>query len=252
MSEWAQVKPEEDGTKQYYRGIIIKIMTPGGDFRLIKAKNVYVDSYKENYQEGEYGTFEMSLVERIDSNEQFEVDGIGYVEESTLDKVAKGVEKAAKVVAGLAVAAQAGKVITETVEKYTGETAATRWVKYGFDSVGTVSGVTSDAADIAKGKKDWKGVSETVSKDIQNLEKQTQKGVDTKEAIPLEQMEKMYLSWIQADPKAYEKYKKMSYNEKYAALKKAAEDMQARAGVTKDMEQEEYNYYKRENEKNKK
>ena len=100
-------------------------------------------------------------------------------------------------------------------------------------------------------KKDPSGV--TAAKEITNINKDMQErlqtATDNVKDVPLAQMEKMYLSWIQADPGKYEEYKKMNYDKKYAALEQAAKDMKARAGITKDMEQEEYDYYKRENEK---
>ena len=248
FSEWAQVTPQEDADKHYYRGIVVNVITKAGDFRLIIAKNVYVDSYSEDYKDGEFGTFEMTLVGKVDTLADFQVEGLGGEKTSKLAKVAKVVSKAVEVIA---VGAQAGKIITETVEKYTGETPATRWIKYSFDSAGTANKIKGSMSNI---KKDPSGI--TAVKEITNINKDMQErlqtAADNVKDVPLAQMEKMYLSWIQADPKAYEDYKKMSYDEKYEALEQAAKDMKARAGVTKDMEQEEYDYYKRENEKNKK
>ena len=245
FSEWAQVTPAEDRQKHYYRGIVVNVITKAGDFRLIIAKNVYVDSYSEDYKDGEFGTFEMTLVGKVDTLEDFQVKGLGSEKTSTLAKVAKVVSKAVEVVA---VGAQAGKIITETVEKYTGETTATRWLKYGFDSAGTANKIKGSVSNI---KKDPSGV--TAAKEITNINKDMQErlqtATDNVKDVPLAQMEKMYLSWIQADPGKYEEYKKMNYTQKYAALEQAAKDMKARAGITKDMEQEEYDYYKRENEK---
>lgn len=245
FSEWAQVTPAEDAQKHYYRGIVVNVITKAGDFRLIIAKNVFVDSYKENYTEGEFGTFTLSLVGKIDALADFTVDGLGYEKQSWLNTVSKVVSKSVEVIA---VGAQAGKMITETVEKYTGETTATRWLKYGFDSAGTANKIKGSISNI---KKDPSGI--TTAKEITNINKDMQErlqtATDNVKDVPLAQMEKMYLSWIQADPEEYEKYKKMTYTQKYAALEQAAKDMQARAGVTKDMEQAEYDYYKRENEK---
>ena len=232
LSKWASVRPEDDAQEHFYRGIIVSVLTKAGDFRVITAKKVYVDSYTENYQEGEFGTFTMSLIEKIDSNADFTVDGLGYEKPSLLDKVKKGIAKTAAVVATAGVV---GKTVTETVEKFTGETAATRWVKYGFDTAGT-------AGNIAKNPKDINTWNKEVNERIQ-------KGVDTKEAIPLAKMEAMYLSVLQKDPKKYEAYLKASDAEKYEMLEKASQTLRDRAAITKEMEEETRDYYKKENAK---
>ena len=232
LSKWASVLPENDAREHFYRGIVINIITKAGDFRVITAKKVYVDSYTENYDEGEFGTFTMSLIEKVDSNEDFKVDGLGYEKPSLLDKVKKGIATAGVVVAGVGAA---GKTVTETVEKFTGETAATRWVKYGFDTAGS-------AGNIAKNPKDINTWNKEVNERIQ-------KGVDTKEAIPLAKMESMYLSVLQKDPKKYEAYLKASDDEKYKMLEDASETLRDRAAITKEMEEETRDYYKKENAK---
>ena len=232
LSKWASVLPENDALEHFYRGIVINIITKAGDFRVITAKKVYVDSYTENYDEGEFGTFTMSLIEKIDSNADFKVDGLGYEKPSLLDKVKKGIAKTAAVVATAGVV---GKTVTETVEKFTGETAATRWVKYGFDTAGT-------AGNIAKNPKDINTWNKEVNERIQ-------KGVDTKEAIPLAKMEAMYLSVLQKDPEKYEEYLKASDAEKYEMLEKASQTLRDRAAITKEMEEETRDYYKKENAK---
>ena len=232
LSKWASVLPENDAREHFYRGIVINIITKAGDFRVITAKKVYVDSYTENYDEGEFGTFTMSLIEKVDSNEDFKVDGLGYEKPSLLDKVKKGIATAGVVVAGVGAA---GKTVTETVEKFTGETAATRWVKYGFDTAGS-------AGNIAKNPKDINTWNKEVNERIQ-------KGVDTKEAIPLAKMESMYLSVLQKDPKKYEAYLKASDDEKYKMLEDASETMRDRSAITKEMEEETRDYYKKENAK---
>ena len=232
LSKWASVLPENDAPEHFYRGIVINIITKAGDFRVITAKKVYVDSYTENYQEGEFGTFTMSLIEKIDSNADFKVDGLGYEKPSLLDKVKKGISTTAKVVAGVGVV---GKTVTETVEKFTGETAATRWVKYGFDTAGT-------AGNIAKNPKDINTWNKEVNERIQ-------KGVDTKEAIPLAKMESMYLSVLQKDPEKYEEYLKASDAEKYKMLEEASQTLRDRAAITKEMEEQTRDYYKNENAK---
>ena len=232
LSKWASVLPENDALEHFYRGIVINIITKAGDFRLITAKKVYVDSYTENYQEGEFGTFTMSLIEKIDSNADFNVDGLGYEKPSLLDKVKKGIATAGVVVAGVGAV---GKTVTETVEKFTGETAATRWTKYGFDTA-------SSAGNIAKNPKDINTWNKEVNERIQ-------KGVDTKEAIPLAKMESMYLSVLQKDPEKYEEYLKASDAEKYKMLEDASKSPRDRAAITKEMEEETRDYYKKENAK---
>ena len=232
LSKWASVLPENDAREHFYRGIVINIITKAGDFRVITAKKVYVDSYTENYDEGEFGTFTMSLIEKIDSNADFKVDGLGYEKPSLLDKVKKGIAKTAAVVATAGVV---GKTVTETVEKFTGETAATRWVKYGFDTAGS-------AGNIAKNPKDINTWNKEVNERIQ-------KGVDTKEAIPLAKMESMYLSVLQKDPEKYEEYLKASDAEKYKMLEKASQTLRDRSAITKEMEEETRDYYKKENAK---
>ena len=232
LSKWASVLPENDAREHFYRGIVINIITKAGDFRVITAKKVYVDSYTENYDEGEFGTFTMSLIEKVDSNEDFKVDGLGYEKPSLLDKVKKGIATAGVVVAGVGAA---GKTVTETVEKFTGETAATRWTKYGFDTA-------SSAGNIAKNPKDINTWNKEVNERIQ-------KGVDTKEAIPLAKMESMYLSVLQKDPEKYEEYLKASDAEKYKMLEKASQTLRDRSAITKEMEEETRDYYKKENAK---
>ena len=232
LSKWASVLPENDALEHFYRGIVINIITKAGDFRLITAKKVYVDSYTENYQEGEFGTFTMSLIEKIDSNADFNVDGLGYEKPSLLDKVKKGIATAGVVVAGVGAV---GKTVTETVEKFTGETAATRWTKYGFDTA-------SSAGNIAKNPKDINTWNKEVNERIQ-------KGVDTKEAIPLAKMESMYLSVLQKDPEKYEEYLKASDAEKYKMLEDASKSPRDRAAITKEMEEQTRDYYKNENAK---
>ena len=48
LSKWASVLPENDAREHFYRGIVINIITKAGDFRVITAKKVYVDSYTES------------------------------------------------------------------------------------------------------------------------------------------------------------------------------------------------------------
>ncbi len=240
LSKWASVLPEDDRDDHYYRGIVINIITKAGDFRLITAKKVYVDSYTENYQEGECGTFTMSLIEKVDSNDDFKVDGLGYEKVSVVKTLEQKLDKASKVVAttGAVIAGvgAVGKTVTETVEKFTGETAATRWLKYGFDTAGSAGNVANSASKIVKNPKDVKNWTDGITDINKNVNERIQKGVDTKEEIPLATMEALYLGKIKSDPERYKKYIHMSDAEKRAELEKASEEIRASAKTTKDME----------------
>ena len=240
LSKWASVLPEDDRDDHYYRGIVINIITKAGDFRLITAKKVYVDSYTENYTEGECGTFTMSLIEKVDANAEFKVEGLGYEEVPLVKNVAAKLEKAAKVVAttGAVIAGvgAVGKTVTETVEKFTGETAATRWLKYGFDTAGSTGNVLNTTSKIVKNPKDVKNWTDGITDINKNVNERIQKGVDTREEIPLATMEALYLGKVKSDPERYKKYIKMSDAEKRAELEKASEEMRAGAKTTKDME----------------
>ena len=238
LSKWASVRPEDDEQEHFYRGIIVSVLTKAGDFRVITAKKVYVDSYTENYQEGEYGTFELKLIEKVDSNADFAVEGLGYEEIPLLKSVGNKLEKAAKVVAttGAVIAGvgAVGKTVTETVEKFTGETAATRWVKYGFDTAGSAGNVANSASNVMKNPKDVKTWTDEINNVNKNVNERIQKGVDTREAIPLATMEALYLGKIKSDPERYEKYLKMSEAEKYAELEKSAQEMKDATKATKE------------------
>ncbi len=240
LSKWAKVIPEDDASLHFYRGIIISVLTKAGDFRVITAKKVYVDSYTENYTEGEYGTFELSLIEKVDSNVDFEVEGLGYEEIPLLKSVGNKLEKAAKVVAttGAVIAGvgAVGKAVTETVEKFTGETPATRWIKYGFDTASSAGNVAKSTSNVLKNPKDPKTWTDEITNVNKNVNERIQKGVDARDDIPLATMEALYLGKIKSDPERYKEYIKMSEADKREELKKAAEEMKAGAKSTKDME----------------
>ena len=241
LSKWANVLPENDARDHFFRGVVISILTKAGDFRVITAKNVYIESYKENYKEGEFGTFELQLAERVDAWGQLKVEGLGYEEVPLLKSVGDKLEKAAKVVATVGTVAAGvgavGKTITTTVEKFTGETAATRWIKYGFDTASSAGDVANNASNIVKNPKDVKTWTDGLSNINKDVNERIQKGVDAREDIPLEKMEAMYLSAIQKDPAKYEDYLKASQAKKYDMLKDASETMRDRAAITKDMEE---------------
>ena len=187
LSKWASVLPEEDESKHFYRGIIISVLTKAGDFRVITAKNVYIESYKENYKEGEFGTFELQLAERVDAWGQLKVEGLGYEEVPLLKSVGDKLEKAAKVVATVGTVAAGvgavGKTITTTVEKFTGETAATRWIKYGFDTASTAGNVANTTSGILKKPKDVKTWTDGITSLNKDVNERITTGVDTKKAV---------------------------------------------------------------------
>lgn len=241
LSQWASVRPEDDAQEHFYRGIIVSVLTKAGDFRVITAKKVYVDSYTENYEEGEFGTFSLSLIEKVDANVDFKVAGLGQETLSIFEGLGKAVksvaEKAAVVGAVAAGIGAVGKTVTETVEKFTGENAATRWIKYGFDATSGVGNAANSASNIAKNPKDVKTWTTEVTNINKDANKLIQQGVDTKEDIPLAQMEKMYLGVIQKNPEKYEEYLKASAAEKYKLLEDASKTARERSAITKDMEQ---------------
>ena len=165
---------------------------------------------------------------------------MGYEEVPLVKNVAAKLEKAAKVVAttGAVIAGvgAVGKTVTETVEKFTGETAATRWLKYGFDTAGSTGNVLNTTSKIVKNPKDVKNWTDGITDINKNVNERIQKGVDTREEIPLATMEALYLGKVKSDPERYKKYIKMSDAEKRAELEKASEEMRAGAKTTKDME----------------
>ena len=126
----------------------------------------------------------MSLIEKVDSNKDFKVAGLGYEKNSAGKSVANKLEKAAKVVAttGTVIAGigTVGKAITETVEKFTGETTATKWIKYGFDTAGSAGKVADSASNIIKKPKDVKTWTDELVKVNKNVEDRIKKGIETK------------------------------------------------------------------------
>ena len=91
LSKWAAAMPEDDKTKPepYYRGVILWIMTKAGDFRIVTANNMYIETYDEDYKEGEFGTFQLVLMQKMDSSSKFEVAGLGYEKVSKLAQMGK-------------------------------------------------------------------------------------------------------------------------------------------------------------------
>jgi len=140
LFEWAQLQPDAKKDDAYYRGILIQVKTKAGDFRLIRANNVYVESYAENYDEGEFGSFEIHLAQRADVTSEVTVKGISGEKLSVLEQITGGISKAAdkagKVAAVVGTVGVVGKVassigsqVISTVETFTGETEASRRAK---------------------------------------------------------------------------------------------------------------------------
>ena len=232
LSNWAASKPDNlDENEPYYRGIIVWIMTKAGDFRVITANNMYVQSYCEDYSSGEMGTFELELQQKIDDNSKFSVDGLSSEPASLLSKIGKVVDAAAKV------ADVGGAVLVagvETAEKFTGETEITRKLKKAGDA-------TSSAGNFTKSVKnfDKKNAGESIQKisESGNDLVRKSKDADANSAVSLKEMEDLYLSKIKKDPAKYEEYKNASASEKREMLKKAAQDILDRAQITKRYEE---------------
>jgi len=106
LSKWAAAKPTDSDVSQepYYRSVILSIITKAGDFRLISATNMYVESYSEDYEKGEFGTFELTLSQMADlvAREQLpatklKVDGPASMNEDSENEIDKGIATAAAV-----------------------------------------------------------------------------------------------------------------------------------------------------------
>ena len=74
LSKWAADKPTDVPNEQnqnvqqpYYRSVALSIKTKAGDFRIITAQNMYVESYSEDYSSGEFGTFDLLLKQKIEN-----------------------------------------------------------------------------------------------------------------------------------------------------------------------------------------
>ena len=231
LSQWANVKPPTNPQQNdaqgptYYRGVVLSILTKAGDFRLVTAKKAYVESYSENYAEGEFGTFELTLAERIDSPNEFKVDGLSSETQSVLDqikgalnsKAAKKFMAAAEVVATAGAVVKVGSTIAkkgiETYEKFHGETELTKRLKYGFDTAGAAGDLAGSGANIAKSIKNDKGIDkiknigDEVSKINDTVNDDVQKGKDTYNRTPsVAEMEAAYLGYIKKYPDAYKDY----------------------------------------------
>ena len=95
LSDWAMLQPPDeanalnDPNKTFYRAINFSTLNKFGEFRLIIANNVYVESYDEDYSEGEFGTFELVLNQRAVDDKILEIDGLKSEKMTALDKVVK-------------------------------------------------------------------------------------------------------------------------------------------------------------------
>ena len=256
LSKWAEVSADADREKHYYRGVVLSILTKAGDFRVVTANNMYVESYVEDYTEGEFGVFELILAQREDANSEFKVDGLSSEEQTVIDQIKgaldskaakKAIEVAGTVGSVIGVAASIGGKVVETVEQFTGETEATRWAKYGLKTAGGAGSLVESGASIAKSAKSDDSKTQKAKDISQELKKMTDEVNDdikdgratdnkNKGIIPLSELEALYLSWIKADPKRYSEYIKMSPADKRKELEKASQEILDRAAVTKTYE----------------
>ena len=246
LSKWAVVEPEtKDKKEPYYRSIALSISTKAGDFRIVTANDMYVESYSEDYSEGEFGTFELLLRQKINSQNKAKVNGLASEKLTVIDKIGKAIDKAADVASKIATtAAVAGAIVTattETVEKFTGETDATRKIK-GVSKATTSAGkVVKNTGELAKSahEKDFDKIAESAKNlsDSGNELVQNSKSAHSNAALSLSKMEEEYLDWIKADPEEYKKYLTSSPKEKRAMLEQAAKEKQERWNITKYYEE---------------
>ena len=193
LSEWAQLQPDAKQDDGYYRGIVILVITKAGDFRVISANNVYVENYKEDYSSGEFGAFEIHLAQRADVTSEVKIKGLDEksdavadqiqevldarakeaAEKARLDKLKKGLAVAGTVAAVAKIGSSIGGKVVETVEKFTGgETAATKWAKFGLGSLTDAANLTTSTANIvevAKTSKDKNEKSQKISAELGNM-----------------------------------------------------------------------------------
>ena len=238
LFKWAKL-PKND--EKYYRSAALVMINRGGDFRVINAKNVYVEYYKEDYAgNDEYGTFEIIMRQRIDVVKEIEVDG---VDSSLLDKISnvaatadKITKTATKVVKTTAAAAQAGATIYTAA---TGEqTALTKAInqysdvaKKAADGVNNISsgnfeGAFDNVKDAAntgmdpekkrrmERQKEW---NLTYEEDIHSMEGTDYIPTDPGDP-PADINSEEYQEWKEAKD-AFDKYNKASKEEKYNIIK---------------------------------
>ena len=147
MSKWAEVKPDAPEDDGYLRGVLLSVLTKAGDFRLISANNMYVESYRENYSEGEFGTFELKLAQQREAGRSFNVQGLSGETQSVISQIKGKLSQAATNVAIVAATAKvAGAVVKKGVQTYEkfngGETEVTRWLKFSADTASAAGGLT--------------------------------------------------------------------------------------------------------------
>ena len=186
LFEWAQIQPDAQKKEGYYRGLLINVKTKAGDFRVIRANNIYVESYSENYDEGEFGTFEMNLTQRADVTSEVTIKGISGEKLSVLEQIKGGIDKAAdKAKAGKAaavigtvgvvgkVASNIGSQVISTVETFTGETEASRRAKQAMGIISNTADVTSSTGNIvaASKEKDKNKAAQNIFKELEKMSK---------------------------------------------------------------------------------
>ena len=183
LFEWAQIQPDAKKDDAYYRGLLIQVKTKAGDFRVIRANNVYVESYAENYDEGEFGSFEIHLSQRADVTSAVTIKGITGEKLSVLEQIKGGIDKAAdkagKAAAVIGTIGVVGKVastignqVISTVETFTGETEASRRAKQAMGIIGNTADVTSSTGKIvetAAKEKDKNKKAQAITQEIGNM-----------------------------------------------------------------------------------
>ena len=184
LFEWAQLQPDARKKDGYYRGLLINVKTKAGDFRVIRANNIYVESYSENYDEGEFGTFEMHLTQRTDVTSEVTIKGISGEKLSVLEQIKGGIDKAAdkagKAAAVIGTVGVVGKIasnigtqVISTVETFTGETEATRRAKQAMGIISNTADFTSSTGNIvaASKEKDKNKAAQNISKELEKMSK---------------------------------------------------------------------------------
>ena len=270
LAEWAQLQPDAKKEDGYYRGIVILCMTKAGDFRVISANNVYVENYKEDYSSGEFGAFEIHLAQRADVTSAVKVKGLDEkskavaaqiqevldaraaeaAEKAKMDKLKKGLAIAGTVAAVTKVGSAVGGKVVETVEKFTGgETAATKWAKFGLGTLTDTANLTTSAANItkvAKTSKDKNEKAQKISAELGTMTStvldRTNAGKDSDDAAKqllqaeenrkkqIKALEGVYLDKINADAETKQKYEAADDAGKLtmlSALKKADDNAAA-------------------------
>ena len=248
LSKWAEEEEPVLANAQpgYYRGVLLSVLTKAGDFRLISANNMYVVNYTEDYTEGEFGTFELQLAQKIDAQSKFKVDGLSGEKKSVIGQIAGALKSTAETVVevGSKVAEVGGTAIimgTEVAEKFTGETEVTKRLKHSANIAKDVGSVTKGGMDTVKTLKSGASKKDKADAALNWINDASDKtndeikaGKDVYNRTPsLAELEAQDLDYIKADPEAYEEYINMTDAEKKAKLKEVSEKKSKGAATTK-------------------